>query len=87
MNLPMPVPNASLPGLPKPVGKSGPTGSIQRKERKEISMTLKGNSKVDTGKQWEVEDDDEEDEINEALESVRKAVDTDGSRKVRNHIF
>ena len=81
MNLPMPVPGLSLP---KPVSKTcaSTSGSQRpRESRKEISMTLKGSSRVDAGKQWEVEDDDEEDEINAALESVSKVVDN----KVRDY--
>ena len=78
MNLPMPVPGLSLP---KPVSKTCASTSGSQRSRKEISMTLKGSSRVDAGKQWEVEDDDEEDEINAALESVSKVVDN----KVRDY--
>ena len=39
-------------------------------------MKLKIDKKVDPVRQWQVEDDDEDDELNETLESVRKVVDT-----------
>merc|ERR1712039_739736 len=52
------------------------SSSSNRKERKEISMSLKTGAKVQVDKQWVVEDeDDEEDIVKEAMESVRKAVD------------
>ena len=70
MDLPMPVPNLALP---MPVNSRG---NSAKRERKEISMKLKIDKKVDPVRQWQVEDDDEDDELNETLESVRKVVDT-----------
>ena len=65
--------------LPAPV-RTVKTSS--KSERKEISMKLNTKSKVNESKKWEVEaSEDEEDEMNEALNNVRTAVD----HKVQKH--
>lgn len=75
-SLPVPVPTHRGGGSnPEPPTASS-SSSSNRKERKEISMSLKTGAKVQVDKQWVVEDeDDEEDIVKEAMESVRKAVD------------
>ena len=50
MNLPMPVPN--LANLPMPVNSRG-NSAIRSSERKEISMKLKVDKKVDPVRQWQ----------------------------------
>ena len=69
--------------LPAPVPlRTAKTSS--KAERKEISMKLNTKSKVNESKKWEVEaSEDEEDEMNEALNNVRSAVDHSG--KVQKH--
>ena len=70
--------------LPQPVPLRAATGSStaenNKKERKEISMTLKApsKSKMVEGR-WAVEssDEEEEDELSATMNSVRKAVDDD----------
>ena len=66
INLPAPVPLRTATSAKAP-----------KNERKEISMKLNSSKgKVIESKKWEVEDDeDEEDEMNEALNNVRTAVD------------
>merc|ERR1712008_494747 len=53
------------------------SASNSKKERKEIVMKVKQSAKVQEDKKWEVEDE-EDDEllVNEAMESVKKAVDS-----------
>ena len=72
INLPTPVPLRAA-------------GSKKKEERKEISMKLNKELKVIESKKWEVEDDeDEEDEMNEALNNVRSAVDRHRPAKVQS---
>ena len=83
----MPVPGLSLP-KPVPLQSSSSSSSTSKsKERKEVSLKIKPNKKVNADKQWEVEDDDEDEELNEALESVRKAVDTDSETSKKVFLF
>ena len=79
--------DALFGGLPCPVPLRG-AGSQQepssKKERKEISMKLKpGGNKVLVSSKWEVEEEDDElDEVNAAMDSVRKVVDSHDKQKV-----
>lgn len=81
-SLPCPVPTQRGGGAnPEPPGASK-SSSSNRNERKGISMSLKNKAKVQEDKKWLVEDDDDEDledVVKEAMESVRKAV--DGNQK------
>ena len=64
------------------LSKGGDAGQ-KKGERKEISMKVKSSgAKVLESSKWEVEDDEDEelDEVAQAMESVRKAV--DNSEKV-----
>jgi len=77
-SLPVPVPTRSsgASSNPEPPEASS-ASSNSKKERKEIVMKVKQSAKVQEDKKWEVEDE-EDDEllVNEAMESVKKAVDS-----------
>ncbi len=75
LELPAPVP---LRAQPTEAAKPETAKPVKKIDRKEISMKLKGpDTKMIDGGQWKVEssEDEEEEQINAAMNSVRKAVD------------
>lgn len=76
-SLPCPVPTRSSGASSNPEPPEASSSSNSKKERKEIVMKVKQSAKVQEDKKWEVEDE-EDDEllVNEAMESVKKAVDS-----------